>query len=103
MNLSILLAEQILVMAVMILFGFIFTKLKLISLESSQYLSQLCLYIIVPCMLINSFQIDFSMEKAKGFFFAFIAAILAHIFLLAVGLFSGKMFHLSSVEIASLI
>ncbi|MDO4976473.1 MAG: AEC family transporter [Eubacteriales bacterium] len=103
MNLSILLAQQIMVMAIMICLGFLFTKLKLISFESSKYLSQLCLYIIVPCMLINSFQIEFSVEKAKGFLLAFIAAILSHIALLIFGKIIGKAFHFSGVERASFI
>lgn len=103
MNLSVLLAEQIFIMAILILFGYIFTKLKLINYENSTHLSQFCLYIICPCMLINSFQIEFTADKARGFFLAVAAAIVIHMFLLSFAAVCGKVLHFSSIERASFI
>lgn len=103
MNLSILLAEQIFVMGIMIFFGFAFTKLGLISMDDSSHISQLTLYIICPCLLIDSFQIDFSYDKMMGFFLAIGAAILIHIFIIPLSMFAGKIFHLDQMEQASII
>ena len=59
MELSILLFGQMVSMMLMILMGFAAVKAKLVTSIQSQVLSALTLYIIVPCVVINSLQIEF--------------------------------------------
>ena len=103
MELSILLFGQMVSMMLMILMGFAAVKAKLVTSNQSQVLSALTLYIIVPCVVINSFQIEFSREKMNGLLLAAGFAVLMHVlFILAVSAL-GKRWKLSSIEKASMI
>ena len=61
-----MLLGQMLSMMLMILMGFAAVKTKLVKSSQSSVISALTLYIIVPCVVIDSFQIEFSAEKMKG-------------------------------------
>lgn len=58
MELSLILLQQILVIALMILFGFVAGKGKVLTLESSAAISKMVLYIVAPCMTIAALQLD---------------------------------------------
>lgn len=55
MELSFLLAEQIVSMVLMALAGFALGRLKMVTGEGSRALSCVCMYLAVPCSLITSF------------------------------------------------
>lgn len=90
MELSILLFGQMVSMMLMILMGFAAVKAKLVTSIQSQVLSALTLYIIVPCVVINSFQIEFSKEKMNGLLLAAGFAILMHVLFILVVSVLGK-------------
>ena len=103
MELSILLLGQMLSMMLMILMGFAAVKTKLVKSSQSSVISALTLYIIVPCVVIDSFQIEFSAEKMKGLLLAAGFAVLMHVlFIIVVGLL-GKKWNMSPIEKASVI
>lgn len=63
MQISILLMEQIFELFLMILMGFIIVKAEIVKEEDSKVLSKIILYLIIPCVIINAFQVDYTKKK----------------------------------------
>ncbi|MDO4490026.1 MAG: AEC family transporter [Lachnospiraceae bacterium] len=103
MELSLILLQQILVIALMILFGFAAGKTNMLTLENSAVISKLVLYIISPCMLISSLQLEYSNEKALGFVLAILAAVVYHIVMITGTRFFAPVLKINTVERASVI
>ena len=103
MALSLSLAQSILIMFVMLACGFAAVKLGILKSEDSRILSLLSVYIIVPCMIVDSFQVECTPERLSDFVILLIAAGITHIvFVAAARLLRGPM-KLKRVEEASLI
>ncbi|MBQ9581532.1 MAG: hypothetical protein IJR21_04100, partial [Synergistaceae bacterium] len=81
MQITFLLLEQIIIFCIMMLCGFALVKFKILNSSDSRILSIISVYIIIPCVIINAFQINYSDEIRDGFLLAVIAAILIHIIL----------------------
>jgi predicted permease len=103
MELSILLVKQIGSLFIMILFGYITFKLHLVKLEDSKVLSILTLYLIFPCVIIDSFQIGYSQERMQGLTLAIVASIGVHILYIALSYVVKKIAPVNPIEEASLI
>ena len=97
------LLQQIVVFFLMMACGFLVVKRGLIDAKSSRMLSVICIYIIMPCVMINAFQIEYSKSIRDGFLLAVAAAVLIHIFLLVFVSIIGKPLKLSVLEKASII
>ena len=95
MNISILLMEQIIQLFLMIFMGYLIVKVGLVKDEDSKVLSKIILYLIIPCVIINAFQVDYTMDTVKGLLLALAASVMIIISI------SGKLLHLNEVEIAS--
>lgn len=54
MNIAPVVLNQVILMAVFILLGFILTKVKMFSQSGSKQMSDLLLYFVTPCVIINS-------------------------------------------------
>ena len=102
MHMSLLLMEQILELFLMILMGFIIVKAGIVTDEDSKVLSKIVLYLIIPCVIINAFQVNYTPETVHGLLIAFIASVMLQILLLIIVSFMGKLFCLNEVEIASI-
>lgn len=101
MEISVLLAEQITVLFLMGLVGFLAVKAGKFKEEDSRIISNAVVYICSPCVIINAFQITFTSDKLKGLLLAGGAAVLVHIILIGGGkLLSGPL-HLNGIEKAS--
>ena len=59
MEISILLMEQIAELFLMILMGYIIVKTGLLKGEDSKVISKIVLYLVIPCVIINAFQVDY--------------------------------------------
>ena len=68
------LLQQIIVFFLMMACGFAVVKRGLIDANSSRTLSVICIYIIMPCVMINAFQIEYSRSIRNGFLLAIAAA-----------------------------
>ena len=66
MELSVLLIQQICQLFIMIFFGYLIVKTKVLTTENSKVLSILLLYVTCPCAIINSFMIEFTADKLIG-------------------------------------
>lgn len=101
MNISILLMEQIIQLFLMIFMGYLIVKVGLVKDEDSKVLSKIILYLIIPCVIINAFQVDYTMDTVKGLLLALAASVMTQVLLLIIISLAGKLLHLNEVEIAS--
>ncbi len=95
---SLMLLQQILVMAIFILFGFLGVKFHILNKDDSPRLASLVLYIICPALIFDSFQIAFSLDKMYGLLLAVLASALMHILFLGVTAAFGKVFSFDKIE-----
>ena len=63
MQISILLMKQILELFLMIFMGYVIVKTGLLKDEDSKVISKIVLYLIIPCVIINAFQVSIQMIK----------------------------------------
>lgn len=102
MHISILLMEQIIQLFLMIFMGFLIVKAKLLNSEDSNILSIIVLYLIIPCVIINAFQVDYTPQTVKGLLIALVGSVMTQVILLIVVSILGRVFHLNEVEVASI-
>lgn len=93
--------EQIVELFIMILMGFIIVKAGIVKDEDSKVLSKVVLYLIIPCVILNAFQVDYTSETVKGLLIALTASVILQVVLLVIISIMGRLFHLNEVEIAS--
>ena len=101
MNISILLMQQIVQLFLMIFMGYLIVKTGLVRDDDSKVLSKIILYLIVPCVIINAFQVDYTTDTVKRLLIAFAAYVMTQVILLVVISVAGKLLHLNEVEVAS--
>ena len=101
MNISILLMQQIVQLFLMIFMGYLIVKTGLVRDDDSKVLSKIILYLIVPCVIINAFQVNYTTDTVKGLLIAFAASVMTQVILLVVISVAGKLLHLNEVEVAS--
>ena len=102
MHISLLLMNQIIQLFIMILMGFIIVKANLLKAEDSKILSVIVLYLIIPCVIINAFQVDYTPQTVKGLLIALAGSVMTQVILLIVVSILGRVFHLNEVEVASI-
>ena len=98
-----ILINKILSMALMMLTGVILVKCKILKSEDSRVLSALSLYIILPCVILTSFQVDYTPEVRSGLSLALAAAVIIHIALILLNALLGKLLRFDAVEQSSII
>lgn len=103
MELSLLLAQSILSMFLMGVVGFFVVKIGLFKEEDSKILSKVVVYILSPCVIVNSFQIDFTMSKLQGLAIAAAAAVVVHVVMIPGTSLLSKVFHFNAIEVDSII
>ncbi len=83
--------------------GFAITKLGILKPKDSLPLSKVCVYLIIPCSILNSFQVELTSDILQGMGVVFGVAVVAHIvFILLADLF-GHFIHADVIERASII
>lgn len=92
MNISILLMEQIIQLFLMIFMGYLIVKVRLVKDEDSKVLSKIILYLIIPCVIINAFQVDYTMDTVKGLLLALAASVMTQVLLLIIISIAGMLF-----------
>ena len=100
---ALLLARQIAELFLIIFLGFVLVRLKLLKTEDSKVLSTIALYVINPCVIINSFQIEYSENIRNGLILSFAVALVVHVVYIVGVRIAGRAFQLDSVEKASII
>ena len=103
MELSLLLFENILSMALMVMMGFVATKKKILKEEDTAVLSAVCLYLVCPCLLLSSFQIELTADKVHNLILTGVAAVAVHLVYIILTWLINKKIRLKPVEYTSLI
>lgn len=85
-------ARQLLVMAIIVIISFFFSRKNSFGKDASQYLSRLLLYVINPCMIVSTFDVGFSAAKLKSLSLAIAVSFAFHLamIILATLLFARK-------------
>lgn len=102
MEISILLIQQILQLFLMILAGWVLGRTGIVDKAGSKVLSQVVLYLIMPCVTLNAFQKDVTQQAVVGLVFAAAASVLAHVVMAVVMWMSGCAFSLNGMEKCSI-
>lgn len=98
-----ILINKILSMALMMLIGAILVKCRILKPDDSRVLSALSLYVILPCVILTSFQVDFTTEVRSGLLLALAAAVIIHIALILLNILLERLLRLDAVEQTSVI
>lgn len=101
MEISLLLMQQITELFLMIFMGYVIVKARLLKGEDSKVISKIVLYLIIPCVIINAFQVDYTSEKVQGLLLAFAASVMLQVLLLIIVWGAGRLMGLNEVEKAS--
>ena len=99
---SLILAEKILSLFVMMAMGFALVKAGFVKSTDSRPIAMLNLYVINPCMIISSFQVDMTQEVQQGFIVAILGAIATQGLFLVLATVLKKPLKLDEVEQCSL-
>ena len=83
-NTFIIIGEQILAMAFMVLIGYILAKIDFISEKGMMEMSVLLLKVVVPMIIISSFQREFSFELLEKWLTMFFVSVLIYVISIAV-------------------
>lgn len=103
MELSFLLAKEILSLFIIVIVGCLLIKTHLLTSDDGKVISKLVLYVVCPCTILNAFQIELTQDKLTGLMLSFLGAILVHIVYLILTKLLSSVFHFMPVEKASLI
>lgn len=98
-----LLLTKILQLFIIMVLGFILVKAKIVKSEDSALLSRLSLYLFMPAVIINAFNVPVTSDIAQGLAIAFAVAIMIHVVLLIIDCIIKKCFKATNVERASIV
>lgn len=98
-----ILAGKILSLFLIMLLGYAMVSSGLLRAADSKVLSLISLYLVMPCVILSSFQVEFSSEVLEGLLLALAAAVLLHAGLIVLTEIFGKVLHLDPVEKDSLV
>ncbi len=91
MSLATTVLNQILIMFLIIVIGYLCYKCRIIDQEMNKKLSDLLLLLVAPLLIFNSYQREFSNELMSGLLISFGLAVLTHVFgILAAYIFLRK-------------
>ncbi len=99
--LSLLLAQKILSLFIMIAMGFALVKSGVVKARDSWGISNVVLYIVSPCCIIAAFQVDLTDDVRTGFLLALGAAVVIQTGYLFLSWLAGRTLKFDAVEKAS--
>ena len=100
---SLLLLRQIAQLFLALLAGWLLVRLGKAVPEDSKKLSVVALYIVNPCVIISSYQIDFTADMVRSMLLSLGAAVGIHALMLLLTALLRRALHLSPVEQACVI
>lgn len=100
---SLILAKKIVSLFIIMLLGMLLVRRGVVRAQDSKVLSMISLYLVMPCVIVSSFQVEYKPEILDGLLLALAAAVLLHVVLIALVTALGKPLKLDGVEQTSLI
>ena len=101
MQISILLMEEIIKLFVIMFMGYAVVKAGLMKSSESRSVSVILVYLVIPCVIIKAFQVDYTPDVQKGLFLAIAAAVAIHILFLLITVPLKRIFRLDVIEQAT--
>ncbi len=103
MSTGFVLMSKLMAMMVMVAVGYAAVKLHVVESRDSRTLSRLTVYILQPCLICRSVQIDLTPERLNGFLCALILGIVTYVFWIAALGLLKKPLRLDAVDRCNLI
>ena len=100
---SLLLLRKIAQLFIILGMGWLLVRSGKVRAEDSRYLSIVALYLINPCVIITSYQLDFTGDMVRAMLLSLGAAILIHVLMFLLTAVLKRPLHLNPVEQASAI
>ena len=98
-----LLLEHIVQLFLCLVLGWVLIRVGLLKPTDSRVLSVVCLYLVIPCIIVGAFQIDSTPELLQGLALSLGTAIGIHVLFFVFTALLRRPLHLTPVEQASLI
>ena len=98
MQISIILAQQVAELFLVLLIGCALVKTRLLKSADSRVLSVIMVYAVMPCVIINAFQVDYSPAVVTGLLYAFVLAAALHALLLLIARLLRRPLRLDVIE-----
>ena len=99
--LSLILLQQIAQLFIIIFLGWAIVKAGILKSEDSRVLSMLLLYVIIPCVILNAFQIERTTDTVRMMELSLLSAVILSVLSIVLGGLLAKPFRLDIVETAS--
>ena len=103
MQISLLLMEEIAKLFAIMLMGYAVVKAGLMKSSESKSISVVMVYLVIPCVIIDAFQVDYTADVKKGLFLACAAAVLVHVLFLILTTILKQVLQLDTIERATVI
>ena len=103
MSMGLVLMSKLMAMMVMVVVGYAAVKLHVVESKDSLTLSRLTVYILQPCLICRSVQIDLTPERLSGFLCALTLGIVTYVFWIATLGLLKKPLRLDAVDRCNLI
>ena len=81
--------------------GYAVVKAGLMKSSESKSVSVILVYLVIPCVIIKAFQVDYTPDVQKGLFLAIAAAVAVHILFLLITVPLKKIFQMDVIEQAT--
>ena len=75
MDLTLVLAQKIGGLAIIIALGFLSVRLKILNFDDTRPLNKFALYFLTPCAMLDAYQYEFSMDKLAGMGIALLGSL----------------------------
>ena len=98
MEISLILAEEITKLFIIMAMGWALVRARVLKTEDSRVISAIIVYLVAPCIIISSFQIEHSRQVVSGLVFSFAAALFAHALFLLLAAVFGRALRLDAAE-----
>ena len=103
MQISLLLMEEIAKLFAIMLMGYAVVKAGLMKSSESKSISVVMVYLVIPCVIIDAFQVDYTSDVKKGLLLACATAVLAHVLFLILTAILKQVLQLDTIERATVI
>ncbi len=77
MEIASILLQQTIIMFLLMMIGVALFKTKKLTVDGSKALGNILIYVIIPCVVINAYLTEFSIERLKGLGLAFVLSLAA--------------------------
>ena len=95
--------EEIIKLFVIMFMGYAVVKAGLMKSSESKSVSVIMVYLVIPCVILNAFQVEYTPDVQKGLLLACAAAVAVHILFLLLTTILKKPLYLDVIERATII